>query len=43
MSLYTNFTDMFLYTEFPELSAEEKEVLRAVVHYELFKSETNQR
>jgi hypothetical protein len=38
MSLYTNFTDMFLYTEFPELSPEEKDVLRAVVTHELYTS-----
>ncbi len=38
MSLYANFTDMFLYTEFPDLSPEEKDVLRAVVTHELYTS-----
>ena len=34
-SFTRNVSDMFLYTEFPDLSPEEKDVLRAVVTHEL--------
>jgi hypothetical protein len=39
MSLYINFVDVFLRTEFPDLSPEERDVLRAVVTHELYTSE----
>ena len=39
MSLYINFVDVFLNTEFPNLTSEEREVLRAVVAHDLYTSE----
>jgi hypothetical protein len=38
MSLYANFTEVFLEAEFPNLSPEERDVLRAVVTHELYTS-----
>jgi hypothetical protein len=39
MSLYINFVDAFLDTEFPNLTSEERDVLRAVVTHDLYTSE----
>lgn len=39
MSLYINFVDIFLRKEFPDLSPEERDVLRAVVTHDLYTSE----